>query len=162
MENNILAKLLENTYTLSGLKKKIKALKSALQEEYFGKGDTDTLNIQQEEKEWLKGLPHDFLIQFKKEDFNEIFKLLESRVDSLSPLTMYLAFEPKKEQLDEIGEYIRKNFSKDILADIKIDPSLIGGCALIWKGVYKDYSLKSRIQSKKEEILSSFGKFLKS
>lgn len=162
MDDPILSKLLEDTYSLNSLKKKVRALKDSLTEEFFGAGDHDKLALDDEDKEWLKSLPEEYLKQFKKEEFNEIFRKLEKDIESLNPLTVYLAFDPEAGQVKEIGEFIRNNFSKDMLIDIKLDGSLIGGCALIWKGVYKDYSLKAHLQEKKPEILNSFKSYLKS
>ncbi len=162
MENPILAKLLEDTYSLNSLKKKVRALKDSLTEEFFGTGDHDKLALDPQDREWLKSLPIDYLKLFKKEEFNEIFRSLEKDLESLTPLTVYLAFDPEAKEVKEIGEFIRRTFSKELLIDIKLDASLIGGCALIWKGVYKDYSLKGKLQEKKADMLNSFKSYLKS
>lgn len=161
MNNNILDQILKNTYTVDRLKKRVKALKTALTEEYFGGGDETNLNLDKQEKEWLKSLPADFLKNFNKDDFNEIFSSLESQISSLKPLTVYLAFEPEEKELSEIAGFVRTNFLKNLLLDVKLDPSLIGGCALIWNGIYKDYSLRARLEGNKEQILGEFKQFLK-
>lgn len=160
MDNKILEQILADTYTTSTLKKRTKALKAYLTEKYFGLGNSENINVDREELIWLKSLTSNFLALFRKEDFNDIFHSIETFLDNIMPLTIYLSFDPGEEEIKSISKFIRSNFNQNIILDIKLDYSLIGGCALIWKGVYKDYSLKSNIQVNKEQIFSSFRKYL--
>ena len=95
---------------------------------------------------------------------------LESTIDQIKTLSIYLAFEPDSNSLILIGKYIRKNFpiaqkstsiKLPLLLDIKYDRSLIAGTALVWNGIYKDFSVKSIIEEKKQIILDSFKKYLR-
>ena len=42
-----------------------------------------------------------------------------------------------------------------------VDPRLIAGAALVWKGVYRDYSLRAKLEQKRQELLEEFRKFLR-
>ena len=64
------------------------------------------------------------------------------------------------ETIPELGQKIRATFGT-VLFELRFDPDLIGGCALVWKGVYKDYSLRAKIAEKHKEILEGFKSFLK-
>lgn len=47
---------------------------------------------------------------------------------------------------------IKEKIEIGVKIRVKIDPSLIGGAAFAWKGQYKDYSLKARLEQHEEEI----------
>jgi len=58
--------------------------------------------------------------------------------------------------------WLRENLDQPRLVfDFKVDPSLIGGCAFVYKGVYKDYSLRARISDNKDKIIGEFRKYFK-
>lgn len=156
MNNDILKIILTNTYSLAQLKARLRILKSNLLKTFFG---GVTLN---QDLGWLKSLPPSFYQKFSKDNAYQIFSGLEMEISKIKTLTIYLTFEPDETTLSQIGVYARKTFnSPALLLDIRLDPNLIAGTALVWKGVYKDYSLRAKIESRKEEILQGFKKFLR-
>lgn len=113
-----------------------------------------------EELEWLNSYGVQFLNLFQKETFYQSFSQIDKMVSELQTLTIYLAFSANPESEKQIGSWLRDNLSTEIVMDVKLDPSLIGGCAFIWKGVYRDYSLRSKIQTNRAQILTSFKTFM--
>jgi F0F1-type ATP synthase delta subunit len=158
MEEKILDKILITTYTMGSLKKRLKALKSRLSEHFFG-GDTNK-DMVQEELEWLNTYGVQFLSDFQKETFYQSIGKIEQLVGAIKPLTIYLAFDPKDEQIKQIGTKVRELYTEKIVIDLKYNPELIGGSAFIWNGVYKDYSIRNKILQDKDKILQSFKSFL--
>lgn len=156
--NDTLAIILKDTYSLSQLKHRLRILKSSLLKAFFGGAN---LSFSPEQLSWLKSLPTDFYHKFTKDNVYQIFTEMEKEISKLKTLTMYLTFEPDSAALYEIGAYIRTNFGPGFLLDIKLDPALIAGTALVWKGVYKDYSLRAKLQARKTETLQEFKKFLR-
>lgn len=158
MNNNILNVILTNTYTLSELKHRLSSLKSFLEQQFFGGGKQDLSQI---DTAWINSLPPTFLQNFNKDNLSAAFEELQKQITKLQTLTLYLTFDPDTDSIQQIGEFARKTFSQLIILDIKYDSNLIAGSALVWKGVYKDYSLRSKIDERKGEILESFKKFLR-
>lgn len=152
--------ILDNTYSLTSLKHRLKILKAYFLKAFFGNNE-QTPALSSQDLNWLHSLPEAFYRQFNKDNVYNIFDSLENLVAKITPLTAYLAFEPDETTLAQIGTYARKLFGHTLLLDIKLDPKLIAGCALSWKGIYKDYSLHARIKEKRVEILDSFKKFLR-
>lgn len=158
--SNLLGVILENTYTLDVLKKRIKALKERVNIELFGlKIDPKFQN--KEHLAWIDSLGKDFFKVFTKDDFQEVFEKLDHQISEISPLVIYFAFDPGPSQTVLIGGWLRQNLGKDFIFDIKLDYSLIGGCAFVWKGVYRDYSIKARLSENRQKIIESFRGFLK-
>ena len=157
--DEILNTILKDTYSLAQLKHRLMILKTNLLKTFFG--GTDNAPLLPQELNWLKSLPPNFYLQFNKDNVYDIFSALEKTVGKLPELTMYLTFEPDDQTLSQIGIYARKNFGSTLLLDIKLDPKLIAGTSLVWKGITKDYSVKSRLEEKKAEIFQGFKKFLR-
>ena len=155
---NILNTILNDTYTISSVKHKLNILKSYLLQNLFG----SQAQKEWEAKDliWLKSLPPSLYQKFNKDNIYNIFFELEKQIDSFKLLTIYLTFEPDDNTLAQIGTRVRNTFNKSLILDIKYDPRLIAGTALVWNGVYKDYSLRQKLQEKKMMILDSFKKFL--
>ncbi len=160
--DDILTIVLQNTYSLSQLKTRLRVLKSNLLKTFFGGAqDLSGGTLSTTDLNWLQSLPPIFYQKFTKDNVYQIFTSLEKTILSLPVLTAYLTFEPDNISLSQLGAAARKNFFPNLLLDIKLDPNLIAGTALVWKGVYKDYSLKSKLEARKEEILQEFKKFLR-
>lgn len=156
---NTLETILKDTYSLTSLKHRLRVLKSYLSSRIF-QGESKE-EFATSDSTWLSSLSPSFFQQFSKENISEVFSELESRISKLKILTMYLSFDTDEQTLIQIGEKSRRTFGTLMVLDLKFDPNLIAGCALSWNGVYKDYSLRSKIEEKKGEILESFKKFLR-
>ncbi len=158
MDQKLLDTILKNTYTLSQLKHRLSLLKNHLLQTLFGSKE---LILTEYDSAWLKSLPSEFFQNFDKNNVYKIFDDLEKQITKLKALTIYLTFEPDEEILSQIGLYTRKVFERVILLDIKYDPRLIAGASLVWNGLYRDYSLRARIEERKMLISESFKKFLR-
>ena len=158
--NDLLTTILKDTYTLAQLKHRLKILKTQFLETFFGGISLSESNSAQD-LNWLKVLPSEIYQKFTKDNVYKIFEDLEKAVTKKQVLTIYLTFEPDDAAISQISTFARKNFGESLLLDTKLDPNLIAGAALSWKGVYRDYSLRAKIDQRKGEILESFKKFLR-
>jgi F0F1-type ATP synthase delta subunit len=158
MEEKILDKILINTYTMASLKRRLKALKSRLSEQFFG-GDTNKEMVI-EETNWLNTYGVQFLSDFQKETFYQSIGKIEQLVNQIKPLTVYISFPADEESIKNIGIKVRETYSQKVVIDLKYDPDLIGGCAFIWNGVYRDYSIRNTLKLDREKLLESFKSFL--
>lgn len=157
--DNLLDILLKDTYTLSQLKHKLKIIKSQLSQKFFGGGALEPLTPK--DSTWFSALPENFLGEFNKDNLSLILTYFSNQINKMETLTIYLSFDAGGDILDQIGIKTRTTFGKIMLLDVKYNPALIAGCAISWKGIYKDYSLHSRIGERKLAILQSFKKFLR-
>lgn len=154
---NLLSIILKDTYSLTQLKHRLNVLKSYFLQTFFG-----NLNkLGQKDESFLKSLPESFYNEFNKDNVYNLFNDLENQISKLPSLTIYLSFEADDQTLSQIGEFARKTYNPLLMLDVKLDPNLIAGAALSWKGVYKDYSLRVKLKEKETEITQSFKKFLR-
>lgn len=155
----ILNIILANTYTLISLKKRFRILKEYLEKEIFG-GDIK-LELSVEDQTWLNSLPRSLLTPPDQKTFSATMEQLGKLIGDIEPLVVYVAFDMPGDELASLTQYIRKMLNSPLyLLDVKKDPNLIAGAAFVYKGVYKDYSLKSKIEQNKEKILLEFKRSL--
>lgn len=151
--------ILKNTYTTSQFKHRLRILRDFFNQKFFS--GISQIELTEVDKKWLSSLPKDFFEKFTKDNLTSTFTTLDTKLSQTPTLVLNIAFDPTDEALAQIGEYTRKNFTSFSLIQTKYDPRLIAGCSLIWKGINKDYSLKSQIEGKKEAILENFKKYLR-
>lgn len=159
-------KILLATYTLTTLQKRLRALRAYLLHRFFSalpdeKDSLKDVDLTVNDLSWIYSLGNDFISGFNRDNVYSKLLKLEDEVKKLPLVTLYLAFEPNDEAVRLIGEFLRNQFSADIIFEYKNNPALIGGAALAWKGIYKDYSVKELINQKQSEILMSFKTYLK-
>lgn len=173
MEEQLLNKILEETFTLEVFKRRYQALKIELQNRIYGSGKlsgeeaqdlvaSPLRNSDPLDKHWLESFDPKMLSEVTNDQFNSIKLYIDTFINNIPPLSIYFVFLPEPPQIKEVGNWLRKNLNNPkLIFDIKVDPSLIGGCAVVYKGVYRDYSLKAKISEHKEEIIGEFRKYLK-
>ena len=147
---------LANTYSTQQIRKRLQALKTALASRFFG-GTEESILL--EEKNWLETLPQSFFQQFSESKMNDQLAQLEKELQGLATIIIYIAFEISEAEINALGVWIKKNIHPQRIFEIKIDPNVIGGCAFSWKGLYKDYSLRSKIELHREDILTDIKNF---
>lgn len=157
---DILEIILKNTYSFPQLKRRIRALKEYLSVKIYSQSDAYQY-LEEKDADWIKSLPQDFLLQFNKDNISRIFLEIEGEIAKLPILTIFLSLDATEQVLEQIGSFVKNNFSSFKLIETKYDPNLIAGCALAWNGVYRDYSLRARVEQKKMEILQGFKKYLR-
>lgn len=157
--SDIVEIILKDTFTLPKLNKRVRILRSFLENRLFA-SDRQT-SFEETDLAWLKNLGEPFLDQFNQKNIYEILTETEDKIKKLAPLIIYLPFPVNDQSEVQIGSYMRKLFPNIYLFDPKFDPNLIAGCAFSWKGVLKDYSLRARVEEKKAEVLSGFKKYLR-
>ncbi len=158
MEDKILNHILNNTYTFNDLQHRLRVIKAKLTSQFFNSPFKNE-DFQKVDIDWLESLDQIFLQLFTKENFNLIFENIEERLKTIDLLTVYLAFEMGGIEIQRFGQFIRLKTRKNLLIEIKYDPNLIAGCALVWQGIYKDFSLKNTLKQQQSEIIAGFKTF---
>lgn len=172
MEEQFLEEILKDTYSLGSFKKRVMALKLKIEKKIFRTSDDkeaqddsvkekDTTQLSEAER-WVLGIDSKILEDITPDNFKEVFERIEKFISEATSLSIYFVFIPEQDQLKGVGEWLRKVLKNPkLIFDVKIDPSLIGGCAFAYKGVYKDYSLRAKISENKEKLMEEFRGYLK-
>ncbi len=181
-EEQIIDKILEQTFTRPQLARRTRVLRDFISfrlykisegpplplpkqiELYLAlhQKDLSELNLLRQEGNWLIALGEQFLSLFTPQNSSQIFKLLEEYAATIRPIFVYLPFEMPDQEVLNLGQWFKQNIGKGTLYEINYDGDLIAGCALSYRGVYRDYSLKRKFSENSQLIQEAILKNLKS
>lgn len=95
-----------------------------------------------------------FFERFKKDNVNTLLPELNKAINTDQICLVYLPFEIPEPEIEKLGLWF-KNISPLQLIEIKYDGGLLGGVALSYKGIYKDFSLRERIKKNQTKIIET-------
>lgn len=94
----------------------------------------------------------ELLAQKEAQDLAE-FSKARVEIEAAPELTIFLARELPDEALVKMGQKARALFGDQLFLDFKVDRELLGGAALVWKGKYRDYSLRAKFEEMYPRII---------
>lgn len=81
---------------------------------------------------------------------------IQNKIATLPVISMVVAFEPTVQTLQALSHWFILNTNKQVLFDIKVDRSIIGGAAILSNGKFLDFSIRPAFDKVMNETL--FGK----
>lgn len=159
--------LLSDTYTQDDFKRRMFLLRSLVSSMYFHSPLPSLQSISHDTDTWLSTLLGSeykagrFTLSSQLKEYSESslyteLQTIEQHILTTPPLDLFLPYPLSKEEISHIGNYLRTALGVMHLLRLSYDSSLIAGCALSFKGVYKDYSLKKKMKetaAEREEII---------
>jgi F0F1-type ATP synthase delta subunit len=158
MDSNLTNIILKDTYLKSLALKKTADLKDYFINQVF---KTSKSQNTKPVDNHLRGLDPNDIKGINSDNVYDVFQKTTEELEKIEPLIVYLPAPLPEEEINKIGESLRKSYGDNFLMDIKYDPTLITGASLSYKGVYKDYSVKKKIEDQKEAILSIFKRYIR-
>lgn len=77
--------------------------------------------------------------------FQSFIEKLISEIEQLPKVRLYLAFEPTQDSLKQFSDWFLKEYKVKFLFHIQVEKDIVGGAVMVFNGVYKDYSLKRKL-----------------
>jgi hypothetical protein len=74
------------------------------------------------------------------------FAMIQEIITAMPVVTITMAIEPPEETLQAMSEWFLLNTNQQVLFDIRVDPKLIAGITLTFKGKYKDFSIRQMVE----------------
>lgn len=170
--NQLLDIVLTNTYAIADLKNRLTILREFLEDYFFTPHEHPNLifllneffvrkDESRDEFNALNAWGYGFYSQFTKENLYQTLDSIEKSADELPTVTLFLPFAPTLYETPRLGKWLRSNVDPRSLMEVKTDISLIGGCAVSYKGIYRDYSLKYYLLRSKAAILKVIGDYVR-
>lgn len=156
----LLSQILVETYTHTDALRRLRALKELLVQRLFSKSHDLTVS-EPEDINWMYRLGENFYNQFNDQNVYQLCEYFEAQIKQKEALIIYIPFEMPYLEKVKMTALLRRSYGEEFLTEFKLDPQLIGGCALVWRGIYRDYSIKQKIKQNQEGILSTFRVYFK-
>lgn len=167
-EPQILSTIIGDTYTVSDLSRRLALIRAYSEHRIFLKSNPKNLETFLRDKgaseldiEIMTSWNEDFYNYFNKDNLYFVVKNLEVDLKTLVTITVYLPYTPNGEEVVKLGKWFRESLNTDILMDIKVNDQLIGGCAFVWKGIYKEFDLHFFLKKSRKELLNIFESYVK-
>lgn len=152
-DQELLNKILIGTYTMTDALRRIRGVRQFILNQLFASKISEFNAENSADAAWLSGLGADFYKEFTQSNVYSRVDNIEAELKKISPLVLYLPFEIPGGEIVRVGMKLRGSFGPNFLLEFRIDPNLIAGCALVWKNIYRDYSLRQKINDNREKIL---------
>lgn len=78
---------------------------------------------------------------------------LDNDLKQIQVITCFTAVHVPEDRLEPLVSKLRQDIGPNVILETRIDPNIIGGCVIIYKGLVKDYSIRNKIASQKSQIL---------
>lgn len=156
----LLDKILLGTYTYTDALRRVRTLKQYLLNQVFASALTNFSAASEADNAWLSGLGAEVYSQFTQQNIYTLSDQLEAEIKKITPLIMYLPFEIPMGEVVRVGMKLRQEHGKRFLVEFRIDPNLIAGPALVWNSIYKDYSIRAKIEENRSQILDIIKSYL--
>jgi len=80
----------------------------------------------------------------QKKDPEHYFEEILAQLDTLPILQLTIAFEPTQLSLEHWSSQAAEALGEGVVLQITVQPEMIGGAIIVWKGRYVDVSLKKK------------------
>ena len=103
-------------------------------------------------KEKISNKFYDFFLELSQDNHSDKEKILKELEETkeellkLPVLKIQLAFSPTPSFIKEISDWLKRNLKKKVLLDVEVNPVIVGGAILEYRGRYLDLSLKKEIE----------------
>jgi len=136
------SKVFRMLYTTEDVRVLVTGIESIQAAIYKGKADFD--------KELHRSVSSPFTEIFESEaqgNWEKYLDDLKQELLNLKVLEITIGTELNRNSLEEIGDVAKEFISDRVVLDILVERSILGGAILSINGKYKDYSLKSEVDS---------------
>lgn len=79
------------------------------------------------------------------DNLKNLLREMENNLRQFKTLKLIIAKELSDSIIGQLHDWIYQNFGKDIVLDLEIDPSVIGGAKIYFQGKYGDFTLDKKL-----------------
>lgn len=157
-EEQLLGYFLTETYTKKDISRRLRFLREYFETGFFTADQTEitkfllSKHATTDDIHAFMSWGEDFYKAFNKETMYRLLNALSERMKLLPHIVLYIPYEAVPAEVNRLGKWCRQNIGDRVVVDLRTDATLLGGCAFVWKGVYRDYSLRYYMRKKQAEI----------
>lgn len=90
----------------------------------------------------------------KPDELRAFFESVHNLINRTPRLQLQIAVDLNMRLVTDTYEWVEKHFNQKVFLEVVVKPQLLAGCIIIYKGVYKDFSLRTVLMKRKEDIFS--------
>lgn len=161
--------ILANTVTTDDLTERLSLLRGYYQTKLFGGADDQKMGIREYLKDRATTEEHIHALEewertFQREQVTgksvyDNFEVIQKELDALPTTTIYVPVKFPQKELQDMGEWFRREIQPNMMLEVKVDVSTVGGCAIVWGSVYHDISFRYFMRKKRAEVITMFNMY---
>lgn len=159
-EQELLTTITKNAYTKSDIQRRLRIFRGYLEHSFYSQENTlsledflDSKQTASDDRSAIVSWGEAFAGAFTKDTMYHLIDMLIERSNDLPEINVYIPYEPVPGEIAKMGSWFRKNVNPAMLVNLHIDPTILGGCAFAWQGIYRDYSLRHYIMKHRDAIV---------
>lgn len=90
---------------------------------------------------------------FTAQNLYELLSEIREAFNGLPVLTLYVPIALPPDTVTSIGMWVRREVDTHAVLHVVVEPDLAAGCALVWKGVYHDFSFRYLLRQHEQELV---------
>ena len=151
----ILSVIQENTFTVADMQRRLGLLRQCIETSLFTESDIPFLEVctnnllqekNTEDAQAVIAWGETVLTSFTHDTVGTKMSAIQTAIDDLPVLTLYIPTEFPSEEIRTIGQWCRAQCDASLLMNVHIDPDVVGGCAFVWNDAYHEFSFRTRIK----------------
>ena len=168
-----LTALLKKTYTKNDLHRRLRLMQECLETVVYDEPEQIRITpahvrrerfikekAQAEDAAVLFDLDSTIWEGFNAKNLVSSIKALQSEIEQLPVITLYVPVHFTDVQLAPIGEWARSNVASGMLFEVEVEPSVVGGCSFVYNGRHFDWSLRRYLRAQRglvTSLLNAYG-----
>jgi hypothetical protein len=145
---------ISNTYTTTLLQKRFGFLQKSLEVILYTVSTEETAhtvhekflsqvreNSTEPETTFFTSIPPELINSVTTKNLHVVLSQLQKEIDSYPTTILYVPTAFTDDAVALLEVWARKELKRELLFDIHVDPSMVGGCGFVHNDVYHDYAL---------------------
>ncbi len=110
------------------------------------KSDTEAYDttLKKHVRQWFSELVQN-QINKNKVDKEKFLKGLGKKLDEMRRVKLTIAYEPTQNMVDGISDWIKERVGEDVVVEFSYNPGVLAGAVVVYKGEYRDFSLRKKL-----------------
>lgn len=84
--------------------------------------------------------------KFTRVNLASHIKAIQSAVDEMPVLTLYIPVPFPEQEVTVIGTWCRAQCHESVLLDVHVDTNVTGGCSFVWQDTVHNFTFQSRVK----------------
>ena len=167
----MLTVILKTGFIKADLLRRIRIIREFTEQRFFasdgekGKKDLEEFlskdEFSDDDRKIIKGYGQEFFRSYTKENAYDFLEEIEKGVKKLETINVYVPMELDAASVEKLGMWVRDSIGQNILIELHIDVTAVGGCAFARGGAYHDFSLHHAFTTHGKEIKGILDNYIK-
>lgn len=164
----LLERVKQNTFSQEDMYRRLGVLRECIEYAVY----TNTGKSQEEEcKEFLSKIENqddadaisawgaELFNAFNQQNAANLLHDLQEKAHAMPLLIMYVPVDFPETEVKQMAAWVREKMDKDMLLELHVEPTVVGGCAFVWNDTYHDFSFHGRRQDVLDAIAEEMEKY---